>query len=340
MDKRIIKRELDKLVAEASVSGEQVTKKAQKVSKKQNNAYYKDVEGKMKDYDKNLKQEDENQIDPKKTNAEGKEKEYHEDMEIMNGLEMNQYDNEPSTAFKDRAKKAIEGDATMGNDSEWANVIPADQQGFTGPDFGKDLVKKANASKKKRNDSTGTFNQFGDDIEMVDGASKISKKKLATETMKRIKFKSPLNGVGNALKLIPEAFRVDNKEFEMTDGNETYRMKWKGTLAEGKATVLSADSKDLVNEDFSKIKHLMGYKAEDTLGTPSATDRINENKRLLENATGVGFGTQGNGFTSEGDLMGDAEVVEEVEVMEETEVVEEGVCTCGEATCEECKKKA
>tara|TARA_R110000851_G_scaffold251971_4_gene404485 strand:+ start:10600 stop:11748 length:1149 start_codon:yes stop_codon:yes gene_type:complete len=361
MDKRIIKRELDKLVAEASVSGEQVTKKAQKVSKKQNKAYYKDVEGKMKDYDKNLKQEDENQIDPKKTNAEGKEKEYHEDMEIMNGLEMNQYDNEPTTAFKDRAKKAIEGDATMGNDSEWANVIPSDQQGFTGPDFGKDLVKKANASKKKRNDSTGTFNQFGDDIEMVDGASKISKKKLATETMKRIKFKSPLNGVGNTLKLIPEAFRVDNKEFEMTDGNETYRMKWKGTLTEGKATVLSANSKDLVNEDFAKIKHLMGYKSENTLGTLTINERVNENKRLLENATGVGFGTQGNGFTSEGDLMGDAEEIsedceniegqtspivtnnkkphanaegdmvmaEEVEVMEETEEGVSHECKCG-----------
>lgn len=339
MDKRIIKQELDKLVAEQSVSGEQVTKRAQKASKAQNKAYYKDVEGKMKDYDKNLKQEDENQIDPKKTNAEGKEKEYHEDMEIMNGMEMNQYDNEPSTAFKDRAKKAIEGDATMGNDPEWANVIPADQQGFTGPDFGKDLVKKANASKKKRNDATGTFNQFGDDIEMVDGKAKISKKKLATETMKRIKFKSPLNGVGNALKLIPEAFRVDNKEFEMTDGKETYRMKWYGTLAEGKATVLTANSTDLVNEDFSKIKHLMGYKAEDTLGTPTADDRINENKRLFENAIGVGFGTQGNGFTNEGDLTED-EVVEEVEVMEETEVVEEGTCTCGEDSCKECKKKA
>jgi len=335
MDKKIIKQELDKLVAEASVSGEQVTKRAQKTSKTQNKAYYKDVEGKMKDYDKNLKQEDENQIDPVKTNAEGKEKEYHEDMEIMNGLEMNQYDNTPTEKFKDRAKKAIEGDSTMGNDPEWANVIPADQQGFTGPDFGKDLVKKAIASKKKRNDATGTFNQFGDDIEMTDGKAKISKKKIATESMKRIKFKSPLNGVGNALKLIPEAFRVDNKEFEITDGKETYRMKWEGTLEEGKANVLTANSTDLLNEDFSKIKHLMGYKAENTLGTPTANERVNENNRIFEtaNAIGVGFGTQGNGFTSEGDLMED-EVVEETEVMEET--IEEGKCTCGQASCNEC----
>ena len=218
----------------------------------------------------------------------------------MNGMEMNRYDNEPSTQFKDRAKKSIEGHATTGNDPKWANVVTADQQGFTGPDFGKDLIKKAIASKKKRNDSTGTFNQFGDDIEMVDGASKVTKKKIATESMKRIKFKSPLNGVGNALKLIPEAFRVDNKEFEMTDGKETYRMKWHGTLAEGMATILTANSKDLINEDFAKIKHLMGYKAEDTLGTPTADDRINENSRIKAGIP--------QGFTSEGDLMEDEEI--------------------------------
>jgi hypothetical protein len=313
MDKTIIKQELDKLVAEQNISGEKVTKRAQNTSKDQNKAYYKDVEGKMKDYDKNLKQEDENEIDPKKVNVEGDEKEYHEDMEIMNGQEMIQYDGEPSEQFKDRAKKAIEGHATTGNDPEWANVIPADQQGFTGPDFGKELVKRATGSKDKRNDATGTFNQFGDDIEMSDKAPKISKKKIATESMKRIKFKSEFKGVGNALKLIPEAFRVDNKEFEMTDGKETYRMKWQGTLSEGKALVITANSKDLVNEDFAKIKHLMGYKAEDTLGTPTAQDRINENNNIKAGIS--------QGFTNE---------IEEV-VEESTE------CTCvAPETCDKC----
>jgi hypothetical protein len=360
MDRTIIKKELDKLVAEANVSGEKVTKRAQKTSQDQNKAYYKDVEGKMKDYDKNLKQEDENSIDPVKDNVEGKEKEYHEDMEIMNGQEMIQYDGEPSDMFKDRAKKAIEGHATMGNDPEWANVVSADDQGFTGPDFGKDLVKKAVASKKKRNDATGTFNQFGDDIEMTDGKSKVSKKKIATESMKRIKFKSRFNGVGNALKLIPEAFKVDNKEFELTDGAETYRIKWQGTLSEGSAKILTADSKDLINEDFSKIKHLMGYKSENTLGTPTADERINENTRIFENATGVGFSSNlGNGFTNEGDFMVDEEVVEETNTIPDgserpegskipadeknnflPKDLEEGTCGCSaKETCDECKGK-
>ena len=35
--------------------------------------------------------------------------EFHDEVETLNGQEMIQYDNEPSDAFKDRAKKAIEG---------------------------------------------------------------------------------------------------------------------------------------------------------------------------------------------------------------------------------------
>jgi hypothetical protein len=39
--------------------------------------------------------------------------------------------------------------------------------------------------------------------------------------MKRLKFNKEFNGVGNALKMIPESYRTDNKEFEMTDGVES-----------------------------------------------------------------------------------------------------------------------
>ena len=294
MDKKIIKKELDKLVAEASIPGEKVTKRAQKGSKDQNSAYYKDVEGKMKDYDKNLKQEDEDAIDPKKTNIEGDTKEYHDEMEIRNGQEMLNYDNEPSDTFTDRAIKAIEGDSTMGN-----KTYTGDENGNTEPvwgasdaEFGKKLVDTIKKSKEKRDTATGTFNQFGDDIEMSDKAPKVNKKKNAIgESMKRLKFKKPFNGVGNALKLIPEAFRVDNKQFEMTDGLESYKIKWSGSLTEGKATIIEADSSDLMNESFSKIKHLMGYKSEKTLGTPTANERVNENNNIKSGLS--------QGFTNE-----------------------------------------
>lgn len=285
MNKNLIIDGLRKLISEEAVSGEKVTKRAQSVSKKQNNASYKATEKAMKDYDGKLKNEADDAIEPKKNNIEGEQKEYHDDMEIMNGQEMIQYDLEPSKQFKDRAKKALTGDSSMGN-----KVYTGEENGNTesvwgasDDDFGKKLVDRANRSKKKRNDATQTITQFGDDIEMSDGDPKIKSKKIATESvkkesMKRIKFKSKFDGVGNALKLIPESFKVDNKEFEMTDGVERYRMKWRGSLTEGKAEILQASSKDLMNETFSKIKHLMGYKSETTLGTLSGKERVNENE--------------------------------------------------------------
>src|SRR5690606_24901266 len=157
-----------KLVSEASISGEQVTKRAQNTSQDQNKAYYKDVEAKMKDYDKNLKQEDKDGIDPKKNNYEGAEKEYHDEMEIRNGQEMIQYDREPSKEYTDRAKKAIVGDSTMGN-----KTYTGDENGNTEPvwgasdaKFGEKLIKAATASAKKRADSVTPTISMGDDIEV------------------------------------------------------------------------------------------------------------------------------------------------------------------------------
>jgi hypothetical protein len=102
--------------------------------------------------------------------------------------------------------------------------------------------------------------------------------KKQTQTMKRLKFKKEFNGVGNALKLIPEAYKVDAKTFEMTDGNETYTIRWEGSLTEGKAVVLTAADKKMVNEDIEKMKHLFNYTSSSTLGTVKGKNRLDENK--------------------------------------------------------------
>ena len=107
---------------------------------------------------------------------------------------------------------------------------------------------------------------------------KENNKSQIKESMKRLKFKKEFNGVGNALKLIPEAYRTDKKEFEMTDGNETYRIRWEGTLTEGRAVVITASDKKMVNEDMAHMKHLMGYKSQETLGLLKGNARIDENK--------------------------------------------------------------
>ena len=344
MNKTIIKKELDKLVAEA-ISGEKVTKKAQGTSKTQNKAYYKDVEKKMSEYDGDLKQEDENAIEPKKTNIEGEEKEYHDDMEIRNGQEMIEYDREPSDMFKDRAKKALEGDSSMGN-----ATYEGDDNGNTeevwgasgGKHIGKEIVKAAERSKEKRDVSINTVVQFGDDIEITDDNPNKARKKIATqESMKRIKFKKPFEGVGNALKLIPEAFKVDQKEFEMTDGKETFRVKWQGSLTEGKAKVLTADSQGLVKEDFEKIKHLMGYKAQNTLGVLDGNGRIQENQLmkksvnlLFEEKADKDYDGDGEVESPEDEYMGSKDKAIKKAMSEETEEITEGKeCRCEKCDC-------
>ena len=63
----------------------------------------------------------------------------------------------------------------------------------------------------------------------------------------------------------------------MTDGSVTCRIRWEGSLNEGKAVVLLASDKTLVNEDMQKMKHLMGYKSQETLGTVKGKARLDEN---------------------------------------------------------------
>ena len=385
MNKKTIKDHLAKrFLSEEVTPGISVTKNALNQSKKINAQGVKDIEKNIADFEKAVRPDaNAKEMAPSKFNYENKdEKTYHDQMEIMNGQEMVQYSSDPSERFKQRALEAIEGSSNMGNNPEWANVIPA-QQGFTGPEFGKNLVKSIKDSTKKRQEaekglysfgddienevrpnlkntrfsalnematpkkpisdktkmvlakwvnelgansaaeklinrlsSTGMVSEFPDSIEYGTGLNKIADflnkkefdkafytaKNLANklekkamkdmgfyenkdnnkpqikETMKRLKFKNPFNGVGNALKLIPEGYRVNNKVFEMTDGNETYKIRWEGTLSEGKAVVLTAADKSLVNEDITRMKQLFGYKSHETLGLLKGKERLDENK--------------------------------------------------------------
>ncbi len=380
MDKNNIRKQLvEKFVNEAT-PGIDVTRAVLSKSKAFNDEGIKDIEKKLKDAEKGQKKSASTTKDMPQNkfnyNSDS-EKEYHQEMEIMNGNEMLEYDRDPDKMYKERAVKAIEGDSTMGNNPEWANVVP-EQQGFTGPTFGKKLVQAIKNSTKKRLKATDSVISFGDDIETVPknyapmakfsalnendeiedrnieygrpygtedeyefynskeaknnvieykgyeiylndysnhpkskyafhntndtdepmghggsiedcmeqidyliderlNENKTNKKPQIKEGMKRLKFKQEFKGVGNALKLIPESYKVDNKVFEMTDGVESYRMRWEGTLNEGKAVVLMASDKKMVNEDIQKMKHLMGYKSQDTLGTVKGKARIDEN---------------------------------------------------------------
>lgn len=290
MDKNNIKNLLNQtFVNEAKVPGLDAANKAKAESGKENKKAVKDMESELSNYDKESKKDKKDAIEPVKFNyTDDSEEEYHQEMEIMNGQEMIQYDRTPSEEYAKRAEEAIEGSSRMGNNPEWANVVASGQGGD--PTFGKKLVKAIKASAKRRSDDTPTTKMFGDDWEVVDDHShksfameneKNNKQSIKeSEKMKRLKFKKPFNGVNNALNLIPENYKVDNKVFEMTDGNESYKVRWEGSLNEGKGVVLIASDATLVNEDVQKMKHLMGYNSKETFGNLKGAERLAEDSNF------------------------------------------------------------
>lgn len=365
MSKEIIKQTLT-AIWESETPGIDVTADIHKQNGKINK---KGVSDMAKDLSKEARGVVETDVEAvKKWNYNSKkEKEYHEQMEILNGQEMIQYDREPNKEFLDRAKEGITGSSRMGNPH---NIGNGDQK--TNDMFSKELEKRIKDSIKKRNAADRAYLALGDDIELLpkdekgkgrnyaiseaksilakgythflvgknpantqegkiyDGwdykgldndeikewvkidvkdnfpSNKASDFKLMTrkglislgidpsntnnwykieqnqnineaKTMKRLTFKQELTNEKTAIKLIPESYKVDNKEFEMTDGNQSYLVRWEGSLNEGSAVILASSNKTLVQESIAAIKHKFNYKSEDTLGTLKGNQRINEN---------------------------------------------------------------
>ncbi len=345
MDKNKIKSHLHSFLAEAEKKpvGLTSTEKVQKQEKDVNKDYYKEVTKKMGEYDK------ESTDDADSISKGDLEKTDSEEMDVNpNGMDQIQYDNEPGERFKQRAIDALEGSSKMGNKTYTGaeNGNTEEVWGASGGKHtGKEIVKAAKAVSKK---------DARPQEDAVGYVPSPTKTKLATENkvknneiikeskMKRLKFNEAFNGLGGALNKIPSKYKVDNKVFEMTDGNENYRIRWEGTLTEGEAVVLTASDKKMMNEDIQHMKHLMGFKAETTLGTPSAKERVSENstfrdimnmtktiltegveeegdrKSLNETAFAGGAGM---GFSNESNLEG-GEPLAEMEIEESEEVTE------------------
>jgi hypothetical protein len=134
---------ISRMVSE-SVPGLEFTKKVQKTSGDDSKSHMSDVEKKLKDistFDGNDNPEFPNQINKGEKVAQRTTDEENETIEDNRGggMEDLQYDYEPSERFKVRLKKALEGDSTMGNSHDAANVIPSK----TGENMGKKVERKA-----------------------------------------------------------------------------------------------------------------------------------------------------------------------------------------------------
>lgn len=150
---RLTETELTNLIAKMvneSVPGLTVTKKSHTESGKENSANLNDVDKKMKDYlsipgnNNNEFPQQNKKGDSVKVNTTNEEDDTIADLR-GGGLEDLDYAIEPSQRFKDRLKKALEGDVTMGNSQEAANVVKSD--------LGKKIGEKIERKKKKEKET-------------------------------------------------------------------------------------------------------------------------------------------------------------------------------------------
>jgi hypothetical protein len=107
-------------------------------------------------------------------------------------------------------------------------------------------------------------------------------KEIKKNIMKKVTFKKEFNSLDEALTKVPKVLKEDKNVFEMTDGNQTIKMRWEGSLTEGKAIPLMNTDETLISEDVNHMKHLMGYTSEPTLGAVKRSSRVNENVKFNE----------------------------------------------------------
>jgi hypothetical protein len=176
---------INKMVTE-SIPGLDAVKNAHNADK-ETNQHLSDVEKKMKDsasFDGNDNPEFPKPIGKgekvARQNTE-KENEFVEDNRGGTLLNLD-YNTEPSQQFKDRLKKALEGDATTGNSQDYANVIKSDT--------GKNLAKQAERKKKKKdaefNVSWGHSWKSPEEVKVVN-ESKFKMSDVLNEEIKKMK---------------------------------------------------------------------------------------------------------------------------------------------------------
>ena len=103
--------------------------------------------------------------------------------------------------------------------------------------------------------------------------------------MKRLNFKNEFTSDEQMKELIPENYKVDQNIFLMTDGNQTYKVRWDENLNE--ATILNYKNEGFIKENVEKMKKLFNYKYSDQMG--KTNDYGTEEKvfsTLMENVKG------------------------------------------------------
>lgn len=233
----------------------------------------------LKNFDKKMSNyyefdKDEEFIEPKVNRSD-----YEEAYEIealgagkMSGLK---YDNEDTEVFKSFMKRIDDLNDTSEYDKDFGT-----HDGFGEGEKEDDTYEllKTNSEKYKEHKYDKPDEYQETPRVRVTNESKNDK-------MKRLNFKNEFKTENDVLELIPEHYKNDGHVFLMTDGNQTYKVRWDEELNEG--TVLSYKNKSMINEDTDKMKKLFNYKYSDSMGkTNNYSEETDTFKNLFESTKG------------------------------------------------------
>jgi hypothetical protein len=198
---------------------------------------------------------DDEDFTPKKVNRTDYEEQY--ETEALGAGKMSglRYDNEDTEVFKSFEERIDD----LNDTSEYDDIFG------THDGFGEG--KKSDNTYKKLKDSGEKYikHKYEEPDEYhYTPKVRITDKPIKEGKMKRLNFKNEFKSELEVKKLIPEHYKYDGHVFLMTDGNETYKVRWDESLNEG--TVLSYNNKSMINEDLNKMKKLFNYKYSDSMG--------------------------------------------------------------------------
>ena len=185
------------------------------------------------------------------------------------------YDNEDTDVYDAFEKRNDE----LNDTSEYDDLFG------THDGFGE--TKEKNDTYKRLKDASEKYIEYKYDGE--DPQHETPRVRVTSESknskMKRLNFKQEFENEYEMKKLIPENYKVDGHTFLMTDGNQTFKVRWDESIKEG--TVLNSKNKTQINEDMEKMKKLFEYKYSDSMG--KSTDYTEETKlfkTLIESTRG------------------------------------------------------
>jgi hypothetical protein len=233
----------------------------------------------LKDFDKKMSNyydfdKEEDFVEPKVNRSD-----YEEAYEIealgagkMSGLK---YDNEDTEVFKSFMKRIDD----LNDTSEYDEVFG------THDGFGEGDKEDNTYDLLKSNSEKYMKHKY----EMPDEYQETPRVRVTKESkddkMKRLNFKNEFKTENQMMDLIPEHYKYDGHVFLMTDGNQTYKVRWDESLKEG--TVLSYKNKSMINEDTDKMKKLFNYKYSDSMGKTNDYNKETDTfKNLFESTKG------------------------------------------------------